>query len=207
MDEAHFPAWEVNSTYSCNFLDMVLLSDESILEDMIGPNKISKDLHQNSYFPLELRIINNSEFHLRLSEGVSQSLNPLPNEGVFTKGNMENISETIPIIFTKPGIVENVYIGENSSPKETSIYTSLFKEFRNLFSWSYKDMSSIDQSIVEHDIKMYPNIKPMWKKIRPFNPQKVAAVKDEVEKMLKVGFICPISLMEWVSNPVLMEKN
>ena len=30
----------------------------------------------------------------------------------------------------------------------------------------------------------------------------MAAVKAEVEKPLKAGFIYPIALMEWVSNPV-----
>ena len=35
----------------------------------------------------------------------------------------------------------------------------------------------------------------------------MAAVKDEVEKLLKVGFIYPIALTEWESNPVPVDKN
>ena len=34
----------------------------------------------------------------------------------------------------------------------------------------------------------------------------MAVVKAEVEKLLKSGFIYPIALTEWVSNPVLVDK-
>ena len=31
-------------------------------------------------------------------------------------------------------------------------------------------------------------------------------IKAEIEKMLKFGFIYPVPLMEWISNPVLVDK-
>ena len=34
----------------------------------------------------------------------------------------------------------------------------------------------------------------------------MAVVKAEVENLLKAGFIYPIDLTEWVSNPVLADK-
>ena len=51
-----------------------------------------------------------------------------------------------------PNIVENVYIGANCSLEKVSIYTTLFKEFSDVFSWSYEEMSGIDPLIVEHEI-------------------------------------------------------
>ena len=54
---------------------------------------------------------------MRLAGDVDTPINPLPREGIFAEGNMENISITIPInISMKPNVVENVYIGENYSP-------------------------------------------------------------------------------------------
>jgi hypothetical protein len=32
------------------------------------------------------------------------------------------------------------------------------------------------------------------------HPRNIAAIKEEVEKLLKVGFIYPVLLTEWVSN-------
>jgi putative transposase len=41
----------------------------------------------------------------------------------------------------------------------------------------------------------------------PIHPKKTVAIKEEVEKLLKYGFIYPIPLTEWVSNIVLVSKN
>ena len=71
---------------------------------------------------------------MRLAGDVDTPINPLPIEGIFVQGNMENISATIPInISVNPNIVENVHIGANCSLEEIAIYTSLFKEFHDIF--------------------------------------------------------------------------
>ena len=67
-------------------------------------------------------------------------------------------------------------------------------------------MSRIDPSIVVHDIKTYPTAKPIRKKLRQVHPRKVAAIEAEIEKLLKVGFIYPVPLTEWVSNVVPINK-
>jgi hypothetical protein len=98
-----------------------------------------------------------------LSTVVVISTVPQFKQDVFAEGNLSNISPTIPIdISVKPGIVENVNIGTSCSPEEIVTYTSLFKEFRDIFAWSYEEMSGIDPSIVVHEIKTYPGAKPVW---------------------------------------------
>ena len=67
-------------------------------------------------------------------------------------------------------------------------------------------MSGIDPSIVVHEIKTYPRAKPVRQCLCPVHPRKVAAIKLEVEKLLKAGFIYPVALTEWVSNPVPIDK-
>jgi hypothetical protein len=106
----------------------------------------------------------------------------------------------------KPGIIKNVHIGASCSPDEIVTYTSLFKEFRDIFAWSYEEMSGIDPSIVVHEIKTYPGAKPVRQRLRPVHPRKAATIKLEVEKLLKAGFIYPVALTEWVSNPVPIDK-
>ena len=75
-----------------------------------------------------------------------------------------------------------------------------------MFAWSYEDIPGIDPSIIEYEIWTYPDAKLVQQKNRPFNLHKAAAVKDEVEKLLKSSFIYPIALMEWVSNPIPVDK-
>ena len=67
-------------------------------------------------------------------------------------------------------------------------------------------MPGIDPKIVEHEITTYPNAKLVRKKLHLVNPRKAATIKDEVEKLLKAGFIYPIHLTQWVSNPVPIDK-
>ena len=67
-------------------------------------------------------------------------------------------------------------------------------------------MPGIDPSIVVHEIKTYPIAKPVRHKLRQVHPRKAAAIKAEVEKLLKEGFIYPVPLMEWVSNIVPLNK-
>ena len=38
------------------------------------------------------------------------------------------------------------------------------------------------------------------------NARKAPTIKVEIEKLLKAGFIYLVPLMEWVSNPVLVDK-
>ena len=82
----------------------------------------------------------------------------------------------------------------NCSSEEIAIYIALFKEFRDVFAWSYEEMAGIYPSIVEHEIQTYLDAKPVRQKLRPINLRKAAAVKEEVEKLLKAGFIYPIAL-------------
>ena len=76
---------------------------------------------------------------------------PLGINGIYAKENMEDIYPTIPInISWIPGKIENIYIGVDFSPNEIKIYTELFKEFHNVFSWSYDEIPQIGAHIVEH---------------------------------------------------------
>jgi hypothetical protein len=135
-------------------------------------------------------------------------VNPLENHDICVEGNMDNISETIPNNISKTsGIIETIFISACYSPKEICMYTSLFKEFCDFFAWSYKEILGIDPRIVEHEICTYKNDNIVLKKLRPTNPRKATIIKDEVEKILKAIFIYPVPIIEWVSNPILVDKN
>eukprot|EP00253_Pinus_taeda_P024396 PITA_24396 len=67
-------------------------------------------------------------------------------------------------------------------------------------------MFGIDPTIVVHEIPTYPSAKPVRQQLHPMHPRKAAAIKAEVDKFLKVGFLYPIPLMDWVSNIVPVAK-
>ncbi len=67
-------------------------------------------------------------------------------------------------------------------------------------------MPGIDSSIVEHEIKMYPDVKPVRQRFQLVHPKKATAIKAEVEKLLRAGFIYPVPLIDWVSNIIPVMK-
>ena len=67
-------------------------------------------------------------------------------------------------------------------------------------------MTWIDTRIVKHEIKTYLNANPVRKYLTMVNPRKAPAMKEEVEKLLKVGFIYLVPLTKWVSNPIPVDK-
>ena len=89
-------------------------------------------------------------------------INLLATHEIYVEGNMATIAATIPInISQNLGVMENVFIGADCSPEEVQIYTDFFKEFRDVFAWSYEEMPGIDPKIVEHEIITYPDAKPV----------------------------------------------
>jgi hypothetical protein len=57
-------------------------------------------------------------------------------------------------------------------------------------------MSGIDPDIVIHEIKTYPDAKPIQQCLCPVHPRKAATINLEVEKLLKASFIYPVALTD-----------
>lgn len=160
--------------------------------------------HHQSHLPDQIKYVSNEPNHLSIVDFLS---NFVFIDIVYSEWNLSNIKETISInILTKPGILENINVVKTCSPLEHEIYHAIFCEFHDIFAWSYEEMWGIDSSILEHNIKMYPNVKLVQQHLRPVHPKKDAAIKAEIEKLLHVGFIYPIPLPNWVSNLVPVIK-
>jgi hypothetical protein len=95
--------------------------------------------HHCSILFLEQLTIENYQLISTSSTIVVISTVPSSTHDVFSEGNLNNIWPTIPLdISVKPGIVENVHIRASCSSDEIVTYTSLFKEFHDIFAWSYE---------------------------------------------------------------------
>jgi hypothetical protein len=128
------PIWAQSSLVDTDSLDLVLPSDEAIIEAMTSLDRPCDVLHHRSYFLLDLRRIEAGEFTLTMNGYKNCPINPLATHVVYTEGNMAKIVETIPIDISRtPGIMENIFVGADCSPEEIQIYTDLFKEFCNVF--------------------------------------------------------------------------
>jgi hypothetical protein len=165
------------------------------------------DGHHHSILFLENDTIESYQQISTLSTVFVISSVPESTQDVLYGGNLSNISNTFPLdISIKPRVVENVHIGASCSIDDVHTYKPLFQEFCEVFSWSYEEILGIDVDIVVHEIKTYPNVKPIRQRLRPLHPCKAAAIKFEVEKILKADFVYPMALNDWVSNLVTMNN-
>ena len=118
-------AWTLDSTSALDCLDIVLPSEEEILEAMMGVDQPWEDLHHHSYFLPPLHEIESRLSNLSTSDVCTVS-NPLAL-AQFSAGNMSVISRTILVnISRNPNVIENVFIGADCSPEEIQIYTDPF---------------------------------------------------------------------------------
>jgi len=77
-----------------------------------------------------------------------------------SEGNLGNFSKNLLIeILIKTRIVENIQIGVDYTLEEISSFTCFLKELCDISAWSYEEMPDIDPSIVEHEIKIFDNVR------------------------------------------------
>src|SRR5919201_364789 len=75
-----------------------------------------------------------------------------------------------------------------------------------MFAWSPSDMPGIPRDVAEHALEIRPGSRPVKQRLRRFDEEKCRIIREEVEKLEKVGFIKEVHHPEWLANPVLVEK-
>ncbi len=97
-------------------------------------------------------------------------------------------------------------INPSLSTFEEEKLCNMLRENLEAFAWSYKEMKGVHPSVCSHHIYIKEGFKPVRKPQRRMNLALKDIVKEELQKMLDVGFIYPISNSEWVSPLVLVPK-
>ncbi|KAL0431033.1 UNVERIFIED_CONTAM: Retrovirus-related Pol polyprotein from transposon [Sesamum radiatum] len=69
------------------------------------------------------------------------------------------------------------------------------------------DLHEISPEVIIHRLSVNPDIKPMKQKKMMFRLERSQATKEEVDKLLKAKYICPVQYLEWLANVVLVLKS
>jgi len=92
------------------------------------------------------------------------------------------------------------------SDKEKDQHRNFLSKNLDLFAWSPIDIPGADPSIICHRLSILPEAKLVKQKPRKMNVERLRALNDEVDRLLKVGFIREILYLDWLANPVLVKK-
>jgi hypothetical protein len=121
LDPILEPIWAQGSLTDTNSLDLVLPSDEAIIEAMTSPNKPWDDLHHRSYFLPELSRIEAREFTLTMTGDRSCPINPLATHEVLLRVIWKLSLKPYRLISPEPLAlwrIRTVFFGSDCSPNE-----------------------------------------------------------------------------------------
>jgi hypothetical protein len=101
---------------------------------------------------------------------------------------------------------QNINLGKGCSEQEKYAFIKLFKEFKDMFSWTYDDLNFFYPNIIQNVIPMKPQTQPFQQKLRKMHPKLEPMVKKEMNKLLTTNILFPVWHTQWVSNLVQVRK-
>ena len=67
-------------------------------------------------------------------------------------------------------------------------------------------MPGIPREVAEHTLKIHLGSKPVKQHLRCFDEEKRRVISEEIAKLSAIGFIKEVYHLEWLANPVLVQK-
>jgi hypothetical protein len=99
-----------------------------------------------------------------------------------------------------------VVIGSDLSPGEEGALIQFVQNNRDVFAWSAKDLTGVDQNFIEHKLNIDASVKPRRQKLRKMSDDKVVAVKSEVQRLLDTSVIREVMYPKWIANTAPVKK-
>ncbi|CAL9019108.1 unnamed protein product [Prunus brigantina] len=97
-----------------------------------------------------------------------------------------------------------VKIGAQLPPQIRDDLTNFLRENTEVFAWSYEDMLGMDPEIISNRLSIDPAFKPIRQKRRAYDVEWYIAMKEEVDKLTKIGFIHEFNYPSWLANVVML---
>ena len=76
----------------------------------------------------------------------------------------------------------------------------------DVFVWTHKDMVGIRPNVMCHRLNISPDFKPILQNSRAMDTERYKALKDEVDKLLDIGFVRESFYLSWLAYPILVKK-
>jgi hypothetical protein len=93
------------------------------------------------------------------------------------------------------------------SKEDRKSYLKKFKEYQDVFAWSYRELKTYDTLIIQHMISLNFGVKPFQKKLRKYHASLEPLMYQETKKLLDAKIIFQVRHSAWVANLVPFIKN
>jgi len=124
------------------------------------------------------------------------------------KDQIAPTEDTKKVALNQLEIAKQVTIGTELYPSEEADLLKFLQNHEATFAWSASDLQGVDRKLIEHELNIDPMKKPRKQKLRKMSDDKIAAVRQEVDRLLKEGVIRKVQYPTWLANAVMvMKKN
>ncbi|KAL0359476.1 UNVERIFIED_CONTAM: hypothetical protein Sangu_0797000 [Sesamum angustifolium] len=165
-------------------------------ESVASSNYISNSVEENIVQTYHITLIEDGEVEEEDAEDAPAEL----EEGI--KATIDELKEV------NLGDIENprpIYISATNSWEEGT-YIALLHEFKDVFAWSYKEMSGLDPKVAVHHLSVKKGARTVKQGQRRFRPELIPLIEGEVNKLIEVGFIREVKYPMWISSIVPVRK-
>ncbi|KAG7548011.1 Ribonuclease H domain [Arabidopsis suecica] len=99
-----------------------------------------------------------------------------------------------------------VGIGSDLEPAIREDLISFLKQNKDSFAWDSSNLRGISLEITSHELNVDPTFRPIKQKRRKLGPERAKALHEEVDRLLKIGYIREIKYPDWLANLVVVKK-
>jgi uncharacterized protein YehS (DUF1456 family) len=99
-----------------------------------------------------------------------------------------------------------IFISALLTPVEEKEYPELLTEYKDVFAWTYKEMSGLDPRVAVHRLAIKQEVRPVKQAQRRFRLELFPQIEAEVNKLEQAGFIREVQFPKWIANIVPIKK-
>ena len=101
---------------------------------------------------------------------------------------------------------EKIRVGKNLVRPIREDLIVVIRQYREVFAYTVEEMPGIPFEVASHHLDIKPGYKPVKQKLRHQSAKRARAAKEEVDRLLKAGFIKECKYSDWLANIVLVKK-
>ncbi|KAL2236310.1 UNVERIFIED_CONTAM: Retrovirus-related Pol polyprotein from transposon [Sesamum indicum] len=98
-------------------------------------------------------------------------------------------------------------IGSTMDKGLEAMMIAFLRSNADMFVWKPSDFGGISPEVIVHKLNVDPTVRPVQQKKRTFGLEKNRVISEEVDKLLKAGYISEIQYTDWLSNVVVVPKS
>ncbi|XP_043714488.1 uncharacterized protein LOC122662846 [Telopea speciosissima] len=117
------------------------------------------------------------------------------------------VEDLIPFSLSDEDPIKTVQLGSLLSEEQKNQLGNVLKANADVFACSAIDMPGISRHITEHRLHVDPSQKLIQQKRRNYTLDRQAAIKEELEKLQRSGFIREEKFPTWLANVVMVPKS